>query len=247
MTADADLHVPLDCLLSARGLRKAYGRHLVLHGVDLDVRGGEAVALLGANGAGKTTLLRIAATLVRPTGGRVLVAGVDVASDPEAARRRLGFLAHGSWLYEDLTALENLRFWTTLGGHSTSVSALRAALASVELERWSGERVRAFSAGMKRRLSIARLLLAHPRVLLLDEPFTGLDQQGAKWLAEKLQAFKSEGGAVLMSTHSFGRGLDVADRAAILAGGRIAADTAVAPLGADGVRRLYALTVEADA
>jgi heme ABC exporter ATP-binding subunit CcmA len=244
MIGGADPHARLDHPLSTRGLRKAYGSNLVLDGIDLDVRRGEAVAVLGANGAGKTTLLRIAATLARPTGGRVVVAGADCARDPEAARRQLGFLGHGSWLYEDLTAYENLRFWATLGGLSTSASALRAALAAVELERWSDERVRPFSAGMKRRLSIARLVIARPKVLLLDEPFTGLDQQGAKWLEEHLQAFKNAGGAVLMSTHSFGRGFGVADRAAILSGGRIAADIAVAPLGAEGVRRLYELTVE---
>jgi len=244
MIADVDSKAPLDCLLSARGLRKAYGRHLVLDGIDLDVRRGEAVALLGANGAGKTTFLRIAATLVRPTSGRVVVAGADVARDPEAARRGLGFLGHGSWLYEDLTALENLRFWATLGGHEAAVPALRAALGAVELERWTDERVRTFSAGMKRRLAIARLVLARPRVLLLDEPFTGLDRHGSKWLEEHLQSFKSAGGAVVMSTHSFGRGFGVADRAAILAGGRLAADVAVAPLGAEGVRGLYDLAVE---
>jgi heme ABC exporter ATP-binding subunit CcmA len=244
MTAGADLDAPLDEPISTRGLRKAYGRHLVLDAIDLDVRRGEAVALLGANGAGKTTLLRIVATLVRPTSGRVFVAGADCAREPEAARRQLGFLGHGSWLYEDLTAFENVRFWATLGGLSASASDLRAALAAVELERWGDERVRSFSAGMKRRLSIARLVIAQPRVLLLDEPFTGLDQRGTKWLEEHLQAFKSAGGALLMSTHSFGRGFGVADRAAILTGGRIAADVAVAPLGADGVRRLYELTVE---
>ena len=114
----------------------------------------------------------------------------------------------------------------------------------MELDRWSDERVRTFSAGMKRRLAIARLVVARPRVLLLDEPFSGLDQHGSKWLEEYLQAFKSAGGALVMSTHSFGRGFGVADRAAILAGGRIAADVAVAPLGADGVRRLYDLAAE---
>jgi heme ABC exporter ATP-binding subunit CcmA len=216
----------------------------VLDAIDLDVRAGEAVALLGTNGAGKTTLLRIFATLARPTGGQVRVAGADCAREPEAARRQLGFLAHGSWLYEDLTAVENLRFWTTLAGLAPDGPGLRAALAAVELERWSDVRVRTFSAGMKRRLSIARLVIARPRVLLLDEPFTGLDQWGSKWLEEHLQAFKSAGGALLMSTHSFGRGFGVADRAAILAGGRIAADVSVAALGAQGVRRLYELTVE---
>src|SRR5262249_33584581 len=155
-----------------------------------------------------------------------LVGDADCGRDPEAARRRLGFLAHGSWLYEDLTALENLRFWATLGGLPANRSSLCAALAAGDLGRWGGERVRAVSAGMKRRLSIARLILPRPAVLLLDEPFTGLDQQGAKWLEEHLQAFKSAGGALLMSTHSFGRGFGIADRAVILAGGRIAQDVA---------------------
>jgi heme ABC exporter ATP-binding subunit CcmA len=237
----------LEPRISARGLRKAFGRNLVLNGIDLDVRGGEAVALLGANGAGKTTLLRVAATLVRATGGSIRVAGADCAREPEAARRQLAFLGHGSWLYEDLTALENLRFWATLGGLASGAAVLRAALASVELDRWADERVRPFSAGMKRRLSIARLLIGKPKVLLLDEPFSGLDQRGAKWLEEHLQGFKSAGGAVLMSTHSFGRGFGVADRAAILGGGRIAADVPVAPLGAEGVRRLYEVTVEESA
>ena len=240
-------HDDLNCLVSARELRKAFGPNLVLDGVDLEVGPGEAVALLGANGAGKTTLLRIAATLVRPSGGRISVAGADCAREPEAARRRLAFLGHGSWLYEDLTAFENLKFWATLGSLDASAPALGAALAAVELERWAHQRVRPFSAGMKRRLSIARLLIARPHVLLLDEPFTGLDQHGAKWLEEHLQEFKGAGGAVLMSTHSFGRGLGVADRAAILAGGRIAADVPVATLGADGLRRLYEVTVEESA
>ena len=240
----ADPQGELDLLISARGLRKKFGSNLVLDGIDLDVRRGEAVALLGANGAGKTTLLRVVATLVRPTRGSIRVAGADCAREPEVARRQLGFLGDGSWLYDDLTALENLKFWATLGGLAPQASALRAALATVELERWADERVRPFSAGMKRRLSIARVLLARPSVLLLDEPFTGLDQRGAKWLEEHLQGFKSAGGALLMSTHSFGRGFGVADRAAILCGGRIAADVAVAPLGAEGVRRLYEVTVE---
>jgi heme exporter protein A len=242
MTAGS--HPDPDLPISARGLRKTFGRQLVLDGIDLDVRRGEAVVLLGANGAGKTTLLRIAATLARPTRGSIRVAGADCVREAEAARRRLGFLGHGSWLYEDLTARENLRFWATLSGASADASVLNAALTAVELDRWADERVRPFSAGMRRRLSIARLLMARPEVLLLDEPFTGLDQRGAKWLEEHLQAFKDGGGAVLMSTHSFGRGFGVADRAAVLAGGRVAADVAVAPLGAEGVRRLYEVTVE---
>jgi heme ABC exporter ATP-binding subunit CcmA len=233
-----------DPLIRVTGVRKAFGGHLVLDDVTLEVRSGEALALLGPNGAGKTTLLRILATLGRPARGAVSVVGIDCLRQPEAARQHFGLLAHGSWVYEDLTALENLRFWTTLAALRLDADALRAALAAVELDRVADDRVRTFSLGMKRRLALARFVLARPQVLLLDEPFAGLDQQAGKWLDDHLDAFKARGGAILMTTHSFGRGLGVADRIAILSGGRIVLDRPATGLTGDEVRRLYALHVE---
>ena len=233
-----------DPLIRVTGLRKTFGKHRVLDGLEVDVHEGEALAVLGANGAGKTTLLKILATLVRPTRGTATVAGYDCAKDAESVRRHVGLVAHGAYVYEDLTALENLRFWTTLAGLRASSAALAGALASVELERFAGERVRTFSAGMKRRLSLARFVLARPRVLLLDEPFAGLDQRAKKWLEEHLASFKSSGGAIVMATHSFGRELAVADRIAILAGGGVALDTPRGALSAEDVQRLYALHTE---
>ncbi len=228
-------------LIHVAGLRKSYGAYRVFDEVDLDVRAGEAVALLGANGAGKTTLLRILATLARPSRGTARVAGFDCVRQAEAVRARLGLVAHGSWVYEDLTALENLRFWSVLGGLAAREEDLRGALAAVELERVTHERVRTFSAGMKRRLSLARFAVARPSVLLLDEPFAGLDQRASKWLESHLADFKARGGALLMTTHSFWRGLGVADRVAILSGGRIAHDGPLGALSPDEVRRLYEL------
>ncbi len=228
-------------------VRKTFGTHRVLDGLTLEVHAGEAVALLGANGAGKTTLLRILATLMRPTRGTAWVAGHDCAREPERVRPHVGLVAHGSYVYEDLTALENLRFWTGLAGLGVTRTELAAALTAVELERFAGERVRTFSAGMKRRLSLARFVLARPSVLLLDEPFAGLDQRAKKWLEEHLEAFKADGGAIVMATHSFGRELAVADRIAILAAGAIALDSPRAPLGADEIARLYRLHTENDA
>ena len=233
-----------DALVRVSGLRKAFGTHRVLDGVTLEVRAGEALALLGANGAGKTTLLRILATLARPTRGAAWVAGHDCAREPERVRPLVGLVAHGSYVYEDLTALENLRFWTGLAGLGVPRTDLMAALAAVELERFAGERVRTFSAGMKRRLSLARFVLARPRVLLLDEPFAGLDQRAKKWLEEHLESFKAGGGAIVMATHSFGRELAVADSIAILAGGGIALDTPRGSRGADEIARLYRLYTE---
>ena len=226
------------------GLRKAFGTTLVLDGISLEVRPGEAVALLGANGAGKTTLLKILATLLRPTRGTASVAGHDVVREPEAVRALIGVVAHGAWVYDDLTARENLTFWATLGGLATGPDDVAAALAGVGLERAADARVRTFSAGMKRRLSLARVMLGRPRVLLLDEPFAGLDQRARKWLEGRLEAFKAAGAALLMATHSFGRELGVADRLAVLAGGRIALDTARGALGPDDVQRLYAAHAE---
>jgi heme exporter protein A len=225
-------------------LRKAFGTHRVLDGVTLDVGAGEAVALLGPNGAGKTTLLRILATLTRPSRGMATILGHDCARAPERVRPHIGLLAHSAHVYEDLTALENLQFWAALRGLEARGAALAGALASVELERFAGERVRTFSAGMKRRLSLARFVLARPRVLLLDEPFGGLDQRAKKWLEGYLEAFKAEGGAILMATHSFGRELAVADRIVILAGGVVALDTPRGALDADAIARLYRLHAE---
>jgi heme ABC exporter ATP-binding subunit CcmA len=222
-----------------------FGANVVLAGVTLDVHAGEAVALLGPNGAGKTTLLRILATLARPTRGSAVVAGHDCVRDAEAVRAAVGVIAHGAHLYEDLTALENLRFWTGLHGVRASAETLTSALAAVDLDRYAGERVRRLSAGMKRRLSLARFLLRRPRVLLLDEPFASLDQQARKWLENHLQEFKALGGAIVMATHSFDRGLAVADRIAILAAGRVALDTPRAGLAADEIQRLYTLYTDA--
>src|SRR2546427_4465667 len=163
-----------DPLIRVSGLRKTFGNRRVLDGLNLDVYGGEAVAVLGVNGAGKTTLLKILATVVRPTRGIAFVAGHDCAKDPEHVRRDIGLVAHGSYVYEDLTALENLRFWATLAGLRPSAAALAGALATVELDRAADERIRTFSAGMKRRPPPTRLLPVPPPGPLLSAPVRGL-------------------------------------------------------------------------
>ena len=228
-------------------LGKRFGALTVLDGVSLDVRPGEALALLGANGAGKTTLLRIVATLLRPSRGQATVAGLDCVRDAERVRPLVAHAGHGTRLYEDLTARENLCFWATLAGSAGEDGAIESALAAVDLDGTDGERVRTFSAGMKRRLSLARLLLGQPRALLLDEPFGSLDQRAKKWLGEHLLAFKAAGGAIVMTTHSFGRELEVADRVVILADGRVALDVPCTDLAPDELPRLYSLHVEGHA
>jgi heme ABC exporter ATP-binding subunit CcmA len=233
-------------MITASKIRKSYGPAVVLDEVSLAVGGAECVVLLGPNGAGKTTLLRILATLLRPGSGALTVNGVDAVRNPGEARRVIGMVGHGSYIYEDLTALENLRFWAVMRGAVASRARLFAALEQVGLDDVADERVRTFSAGMKRRLALARVMLGEPRVLLLDEPFTGLDARGRKWFNESLRAFKTGGGAVVMVTHSFGIGLEVSDRVAILAGGQLLADRPCADLSPDDLNKLYNSLTESD-
>jgi len=226
-------------MIAARELRKTYGSNSVIDGVSFELGPGQCLALLGPNGAGKTTLLRILATLLRPTAGSLRIGGADALREPERARALIGMVAHGSYVYEDLTARENLRFWETMRGGDTAPGRLAAALAQVELDGVADERVRTFSAGMKRRLGLARVLLGQARLLLLDEPFTGLDRRGRKWLNEFLLGFKAAGGAAVLATHSFDGGLGVADRVAILGSGRLLMDRPAADLSPEELQRLY--------
>src|SRR5262249_54560773 len=225
---------PMLEMIVARRLQKSYGHSRILEDISLELAAGQCLALLGPNGAGKTTLLRILATLLRPSAGDLRVAGVDALARPEAVRAAISVVAHGAHLYEDLSALENLRFWTVLAGGDAAPRRLEAALAQVELDGVAGERVRTFSSGMKRRLALARVVISGARLPLLDEPFTGLDQRARKWLDEFLLAFKAGGGTVVMATHSFAS-LGAADRVAILAGGRLMLDRPCADLAPDDV------------
>ena len=231
-------------MIEAAGLRKSYGATLVLDDVSLALPAGRCLAVLGPNGAGKTTLLRILAGLARPSAGSLRVGGVDALRDPDAVRAQVGMVAHGSFVYEDLTARENLRFWGVMGGLDASPAHLRERLQAVELEAVADERARTFSAGMKRRLGLARVTLGRVPLLLLDEPFTGLDRHGQKWLVEFLLAFKAAGGTVVLTTHSFGGGLAVADHVIILASGRVLLDRPTAGLALDELHRVYDASVE---
>lgn len=232
-------------MIVACDLRKRYGPAVVLDEISLEIGAGQCLALLGPNGAGKTTLLRILATLLRPSAGTLTVAGIDALREPERARAAIGMVGHRTFVYEDLTALENLQFWTVMGNGDASRARLMKALTQVELEAMAEERVRTFSAGMKRRLGLARVLLGQASVLLLDEPFTELDQRGRKWLSEFLLGFKERGGSVVVATHSFGSGLTVADRIAIVHGGRLILNRVRGDLSWEELRRLYDSLTEA--
>jgi heme exporter protein A len=209
-----------DPVIEARDVRRQFAGRTVLRGIDLGVRPGEVVALLGPNGAGKTTLLRVLAGLLRPTAGEVRVRG---RLDPRerAARASIGFVGHESGCYLDLTGWENLVF------HAELRRIPDAALRVAELLAWTtlgeaGDRpARTYSRGMLQRLALARALLHAPDVLLLDEPFTGLDPTGAGALARLLGELARAGHAVVMSVHDVGPVVGVVTRAAIMHRGRL--------------------------
>ncbi|GAB0058301.1 Heme exporter protein A [Candidatus Magnetaquicoccaceae bacterium FCR-1] len=183
------------------GVRHRYGRHLVLAGIELEVRRGECVVLYGANGSGKSTLLSLLSTRHAVREGSYHLNGLDVRHHGQEARERLLFVGHHTHLYGHLTSVENLLFFSDLRGLSVSESHLRQALDTVGLAKAADKPVQWFSAGMRKRLALARMLLADPRLLLLDEPYSALDTQGVNWLNAILADYLNQGGAVIMASH----------------------------------------------
>ena len=210
-------------LVVARGVERTFGRVVALRDVNLDVAAGEVILLLGPNGAGKTTLLRCIAGLARPTRGTIRVAGRDVHADP-SARAGLGLLSHHAFVYDDLTARENLRFAGALHGLHDVESRVQDALDAVGLTRWADSIVAGFSRGTLQRLAIARSTLHQPTLLLLDEPFTGLDATAAVDLRHRISAERAGGRAVVCVTHEPGEAWLPATRVVVLAAGRLVLD-----------------------
>jgi|SRR5947209_7606725 len=195
---------------------KLYGHTAALKATSLRLEVGETLALLGPNGSGKTTLLKIVAGVIAPTLGRGSVLGLDLEQDRRELRAAIGFLAAESYLYEDLTAEENLRFVLTMAGRRPDEPAVRAMLGRVGLVAQARERTRSFSSGMKRRLALARVLVLQPRLLLLDEPYTNLDAEGADLIDEAVRQAVAGEGSVVLATHDAERALALADSVAAL-------------------------------
>jgi heme exporter protein A len=211
-------------LLEARGLQRSFGRVRVLHGINLSLGPGEALAVIGPNGAGKTTLLRLLAGLTRPTAGEVRLLGQLLGRGSHHARRAVGFLSHQSLLYDDLTLLENLTLAARLYLLERPVKVARAALDAAGLADRAGELPRRLSRGLLQRAAIARSMLHDPRVLLLDEPFTGLDAMASSRLRDDLQARLANGLGLVLVTHNLSDAWELASRVAVLIQGRWAVD-----------------------
>ena len=208
-------------LLDARDIARRFGARWVLRGASITVSPGQVVGLLGANGSGKSTLLRVLATLLRPNAGTATIAGYDIMREPDSVRRNIGYLAHTPGLYDDLTARENLIFAAAMLGRPDADSDILGALERVALGHVKDERVRGFSAGMQRRLAIARLSLSRPRLLLLDEPYSNLDTAGTSLMNSLITDTVNSGGAALVVLHELAPSAGIIDRLATVHDGRI--------------------------
>jgi heme exporter protein A len=211
-------------LLEARGLHRSFGRVRILRGVDLSLGPGDALAIVGPNGAGKTTLLRLLAGLMRPTAGEIRLLGQPLTRGASRARRAIGLLSHQSLLYDDLSLIENLTFAAKLYGLERPRELAAAALDHAGLQARAAELPRRLSRGLLQRAAIARALLHEPQILLLDEPFTGLDAHAADRLRADLHNRLRKGLGLVIVTHYLAEAWDLTSRVAVLAEGRWAAD-----------------------
>ncbi|HBG59468.1 MAG TPA: heme ABC exporter ATP-binding protein CcmA, partial [Anaerolineaceae bacterium] len=185
----------------AKKLCKAYGVQRVLQNLDISLQSGELVCLLGPNGAGKSTLIRLLSGLLKPTAGEITIDGTLADFSEAEIRRRIGLILHQTFLYEQLTGLENLQLYARLYGTRLTESDLKQLMVRVGLGKVRPVPVRSYSRGMKQRLTIARALLNEPQILLLDEPYTGLDQQGSTMLNQLLIEEKEQQRIILITTH----------------------------------------------
>lgn len=225
-------------LLEATALEKWYGPHPAVRGISFTLSSGEFLTLFGPNGAGKTTLLRLLAGSLRPTRGEIRFAGDD-GDDEHGWRRRIGVLSHQTYLYGQLTAEENLRFYGRLYGLRDLPSRIDALLEQVGLQDRRTELVRNFSRGMQQRLALARTLLHEPEMVLLDEPYTGLDPHAARMLRGVLEHLRDGRRTILLVTHNLSQGLELADRVVIQAGGRWVFDAPRSSIDSATFEQLY--------
>ena len=202
--------------IRAQGLCRRQGLRWVLVHLDFEVHAGQALLLAGGNGAGKSTLLRLLSTLTPPSQGSLELFGQSVRSHRSTQRARIGFLGHTNQLYNELTPNDHLKLWTQISRGTQADSILE----QVNLDQRQNDPVRTFSAGMRKRLALARMILLNPDLILLDEPFGQLDAQGVELMHNTVESWREQGKTLVLATHLLDRGKPLCDRALVLAHGR---------------------------
>jgi len=227
-------------VIRTAGLSKNYSSLVAVDHVDLVVGQGEAVVLFGPNGAGKTTLIRILTLGLKPTSGTLRVAGKDPAREGTGIRAEIGLLSHQSFLYDDLSARQNLEFYAAIYGVDDPRGRADELLAALGLRHRADDVLRTFSRGMHQRVALARALVHDPKILFLDEPFTGLDPHAAGRLREMLNDLRAQGRTLFFVTHDLDQGLDLSDRWLILHRGKVAAEGASQATDSAELASIYA-------
>jgi ABC-2 type transport system ATP-binding protein len=214
-----------DEALRLEGVTKRYGRFTAVDNLDLVVERGEIFGFLGPNGAGKTTTIRMVAGVLQPTGGKILIGGDDLETDPQKAKSRLGYIPDRPYLYEKLSGGEFLRFVAGLWGQDGAETEARAdrLLELFSLTQWKDELIDSYSHGMRQKLLITSALLHEPEVIVVDEPLVGLDPRAARLLKDLLRAFVADGGTVFLTTHTLEVAEALCDRIAIMLAGKVIA------------------------
>ncbi|MFQ5745656.1 MAG: heme ABC exporter ATP-binding protein CcmA [Gemmatimonadota bacterium] len=205
--------------VALRGISKRFGWNWALRDVGLVVERGTTVGLVGPNGAGKTTLLKLLATLIRPTGGEGEVLGRALRREADRIRGSVAFLTGQGYLYGDLTAAENLRFTARMTGRSADRDRDLALLERVGLADVADRRLRAFSTGMRKRLALAQLLLRDRELVLMDEPYSGLDAQGVALVDEIVRELHGDGSTIIIASHQQGEAMRSAGHTVVLRDG----------------------------
>ncbi len=231
--------VSQDCAIKIQGLTKSFGNHHALRGIDLEVKEGESVVIFGPNGAGKTTLIKVLATILKPSSGTVLVNGLNLKDSAEEIRHRLGVVTHQTFLYSNLTAYENLEFYSRMYDVPKRKERIYEIANMVGMTSRLYDRVGTLSRGMQQRFSIARSLLHKPAIILLDEPETGLDQKAISLLWEVLLTDGEKKRTIIFTTHNLERGLEVGNRLLILSQGKIVYQESRKTLDLAGLKQVY--------
>jgi heme exporter protein A len=230
--------------IEAHNLEFSFGAIKVLRGLSLAAERGSILTIIGPNGAGKTTLLKVLAGLLRPQAGHIRMEGVEPGQDPAAFRRLLGVISHQPYVYPQLTGRENLEFYARLYGLNDPRAAARRTLEEMGLAPVMDRQVSGYSRGMLQRLAVGRALLHRPRILLLDEPFTGLDHGARAHLSTLLGALRDGDRTILMTTHDLQGMLEGADRVAVLVGGRVVLDLPASGLEPNSLLARYEALAE---